>query len=67
VFTTQVADFAGGGLGGFADGRVAALVGVEVAEGGGTVAGGWDGVDVDAVDWWVGSQLHSVPERERWW
>jgi hypothetical protein len=55
VFTTQVADLAGCGLGGFTDGRVAALVGVEVAESGGTVTGGGDGVDVDLVDWWVGS------------
>jgi hypothetical protein len=55
VFAAQVADFAGGGLGGLADGRVAALVGVEVAEGGGAVAGGGNGVDMDAVDWWVGS------------
>jgi hypothetical protein len=56
VFAAQVADLAGGGLGGFADGRVAALVGVEVAEGGGTVAGRGDGVDVDLVDW-VGRKL----------
>ena len=50
VFAAQVADFAGGGLGGVADGRIAALVGVEDAEGSGAVAGGGDGVDVDAVD-----------------
>ena len=69
MFATQVADLAGGGLGGFADGRVAALVGVEVAEGGGAVSRRGDGVDVDAVDWRVGSQLHSALEREwwRWW
>ena len=55
MFAAQVADLAGGRLGGFADGGVAALVGVEDAEGGGTVTGGRDGVDVDLVDWWVGS------------
>jgi hypothetical protein len=55
VFAAEVADLAGGGLGGFADGRVAALVGVEDAKGGGTVTRRRDGVDVDLVDWWVGS------------
>lgn len=55
MFAAQVADFAGGGLGGIAGGRVAALVGVEVAEGGGAVARGRNRVDVDAVDWWVRS------------
>jgi hypothetical protein len=55
VFAAQVADFAGGGLGGITGGRVAALIRVEVAKGGGAVARGRNGVDVDAVYWWVGS------------
>ena len=55
VFAAQVADLAGGRLRGFADGRVAALVGVEDTEGGGTITGGRDRVDVDLVDWRAGS------------
>jgi hypothetical protein len=38
VLATQVADLAGFGQGGFADGGLATFVRVEVAEGGGAVA-----------------------------
>jgi hypothetical protein len=50
VLAAQIADFAGGRLGGITRGRVATLVRVEIAEGGGTVARGGNRVSVDAVD-----------------
>jgi hypothetical protein len=51
MFAAQVADLACFWLGGFTDGGFAALVGVEVAEGGGAVSIRRNGVDVDVVDW----------------
>lgn len=49
MFTTQVTDFAGFRLGGVAGRGIAALVGVEGAEGGGAVAVWRHWVDMDVV------------------
>ncbi len=56
VLACEVADLAGCRFGGVAGGHFAALVGVEMGEGGGAVSGGGDGLVVDVVDWEVKCQ-----------
>ena len=56
VLAAQVADLAGCGVRGFADGGFAADVGVEVGAGCGAVAVGGDGVYVDVVDCCLGRE-----------